>query len=596
MKNTNKIFTTFLITLVAMHGAYAAGGGKGSAVLAAIGQKIEDKVHENTDKKINKANEKKDVSATTTFMNNRLKIDKAFTKRYNELLPKGCGAGPVPACEDGGGQKLTAESTNKTNKKSLEHYEQQMMRATSVQALGKIYACAIKDYEECHYIGGAGSTAKTINGAAKTVDKLSMGKTNISDAMGGDVRNIIMSDKGTQLNTDGSCETNVVNSASSTSNDYLNRLSKCEKIEQVTLSGYTDEDIRKLEDEYKAKKENEQSLANRTLTAGAIATTGIGGMELAMGLSQQKADKDAAQSMAAYIATMRCTYGDGKQAKAGPEEIELPGGNNQQLMNLRAEYFALANDLKERKTALNMKPGIESEEILDKAATGLYDDEMVGITSGAYASLYRAQMLGSEEDQKKIDEEQKASKNRVIAGAVVGGVGVVGSMVGNSLVNGKLGELIKKDKNCKSIEKLYKTTTDSLEKLKSCLKDGGASNTDELSFDYFQADWLSLSGIKCKDLKLDSKDAKSLFKDSNSLEDVNQIVAQLKTSFGEDNTKTMLGAKSTADEDLQAALKTKIEKRASEYKDALDKDEKSGCNSSFLDGIKTGITDTQEAD
>lgn len=354
-------------------------------------------------------------------------------------------------------------------------------------------------------------------------------------------------------------------------------------------------DLAEKQKAYEDAKANEQSTANKTLTALSTAATGIGGMELAMGLSEQKADKDAAQSMAAYIATMRCTYGDGKQVKAGPEEIELPGGNNQQLMNLRAEYFALANDLKERKTALNMKPGIESEEILDKAATGLYDDEMVGITSGAYESLYRAQMLGSEADQAKIDAQAKEAKNRVIAGAVVGGVGVVGSMVGNSLINGKLGELIKKDKNCKSIEKLYKTTTDSSEKLKSCLKDGGASNTDELSFDYFQADWLSLSGIKCKDLNLDGKDAKSLFKDSNSLEDVNEIVEKLKDSFGDNNTKTMLGAKTTGDPDLQDALRTKIEKRASEYKDALDKDEKSGCNSSFLDGIKTGIIDAKSA-
>ena len=203
---------------------------------------------------------------------------------------------------------------------------------------------------------------------------------------------------------------------------------------------------------YEDAKKKEQSLANRTLTAASIATTGIGGMELAMGLSEQKADKNAEQSMAAYIATMRCTYGDGKQVKAGPEEIELPGGNNQQLMNLRGEYFALANDLKERKTALNMKPGIESEEILDKAATGLYDDEMVGITSGAYASLYRAQMLESEEDQSKLDAQAKEAKNRVIAGAVVGGVGVVGSIVGNSLINGKLGELIKEKKAKRNAE------------------------------------------------------------------------------------------------------------------------------------------------
>ena len=225
-------------------------------------------------------------------------------------------------------------------------------------------------------------------------------------------------------------------------------------------------DLAEKQKAYEDAKANEQSLANRTLTAATTAATGIGGMELAMGLSEQKADKDAANSMAAYIATMRCTYADGKQVKAGPDEIELPGGNNQQLTNLRAEYFALAADLKELKTALGMKPGIESEEILDKAATGLYDDETKGIDSGAYASLYRAQMLGSDADQAKIDAEQKASKNRVIAGAVVGGVGIVGGVVGNSLINGKLGEKLKNVKQTdkeslkKQIEDLVEQTPD----------------------------------------------------------------------------------------------------------------------------------------
>ena len=140
---------------------------------------------------------------------------------------------------------------------------------------------------------------------------------------------------------------------------------------------------------YKNAKENEQSTANKTLTALTTAATGIGGMELAMGLSEQKADKNADADMDAYIQTFRCTYADGKQVKAGPEEIELPGGNIPELMKLRTEYVALANDLKERKTALGMKPGIESEEILDKATMGLYDDENVGITGGAYASDVR---------------------------------------------------------------------------------------------------------------------------------------------------------------------------------------------------------------
>lgn len=206
-----------------------------------------------------------------------------------------------------------------------------------------------------------------------------------------------------------------------------------EKIESLMkdLDKNTDE----LRQNYENLKANEQSTANKTLTALSTAATGIGAMELLQGRAEQKADKQAEESMAAYIATMRCTYGDDKQVKAGPDEIELPGGNNADLMKYRSEYLALAADLKERKTALGMKLGIESEEILDKAATGLYDDENLGITSGAYASLYRAQMLGSEKDQSKIDADAKTSKNRVMGGAIAAGVGVIGGAIGNAIIN-----------------------------------------------------------------------------------------------------------------------------------------------------------------
>ena len=196
-----------------------------------------------------------------------------------------------------------------------------------------------------------------------------------------------------------------------------------------------DETMDDLKQNYEDVKANEQSLANRTLTALSTAATGIGGMELAMGLAEQKADKEADQNMTAYIETMRCTYGDGKQVKAGPDEIELPGANNEELFNLRNEYIALAADLKARKEALGMKPGIEAEEIMDKSQMGLYDDEFVGITNGTYESLYRAKMLNSETDQAKIEEMQKTSKNRVIGGAVAVGVGVIGGVVGNILIN-----------------------------------------------------------------------------------------------------------------------------------------------------------------
>ena len=193
----------------------------------------------------------------------------------------------------------------------------------------------------------------------------------------------------------------------------------------AALKQQLDENTEKLEENYEDLKANEQSTANKTLTALTTAATGIGGMELAMGLAQQNADKEAAADMDAYISTFRCTYGDGKSVKGGPDEIQLPSGNTEELMKLRSEYVALAADLKERKEALGLKPGIEAEEILDKTQMGLYDDEFVGITSGNYESLYRAKMLGSEADQAKLDEQAQSAKNRVIAGGVVAGEAIL---------------------------------------------------------------------------------------------------------------------------------------------------------------------------
>ncbi len=362
-----------------------------------------------------------------------------------------------------------------------------------------------------------------------------------------------------------------------------------------------DTDAKKVEEakkKYEDAKANEQSMANKTLTALTTAATGIGGMELARGLSEQKADKDAENSMAAYIATMRCTYGDGKQVKAGPDEIELPGGNNQQLMNLRAEYFALAADLKERKTALGLKPGIESEEILDKAATGLYDDETKGIDSGAYASLYRAQMLGSDADQAKIDAEQKASKNRVIAGAVVGGVGVVGGIVGNSLINGKLGELIKNGKNCDAMKEFVKQEENALKSLKDCLKNAGVKDTNKLTLDSMNPLYPSLLSVNAVNCKTDLTTAKDknitdLFNVSGKTNE--EIVKHMIDKLGAVATGKLLGvtiSETVKNQEITAATK-KIEEKATvryqQFEDAQKKDEESGCKL----GVKTGkISDT----
>ena len=164
------------------------------------------------------------------------------------------------------------------------------------------------------------------------------------------------------------------------------------------------------------------------LGAAGIGATGIGGMQLASALSEQSADNNAEQAMTAYLATFTCEYGDNR-VSGGKTSVDLPGGN--ELIDLYSEYVALANDLKVRKNALGVKPGIESEAILDSAKTGLYDDEGLEPRTGAYASLARALQNPDGEDAKKWAEQtEKASKN-IKTGAITAGAGAVGGLVGH---------------------------------------------------------------------------------------------------------------------------------------------------------------------
>ena len=203
-----------------------------------------------------------------------------------------------------------------------------------------------------------------------------------------------------------------------------------------------DENMDELQKNYQDVKANEQSSANRALTAATTAATSLGLMEALRGRAEQEADAAADADMTAYLETFRCTYGNGKTEKGGFDLIELPGGNDNDLMQLRADYFSLAKSLKERKESLGMKPGIESEidpdnieEELAKIKFALYNNENVGITGGAYSSLYRAKALDSEEDQAKIDADKEKSEKRFKYGATAAGVGIVGGVLGNLIIN-----------------------------------------------------------------------------------------------------------------------------------------------------------------
>ena len=191
--------------------------------------------------------------------------------------------------------------------------------------------------------------------------------------------------------------------------------------------------VAELHENYEDMKEIKNSFENRLLGATGSATMGIGGMQLATSLSEDKADDAAEQQMKAYLETFRCNYSNGKNIKGGETNIELPGGN--ELINLYSEYVGLANDLKTRKNALGMRTGIESEPILDSATSGLYDDVSVGKTSGVFTSLARALSDPNSEDTAAwaAQREETAQKKKTALTTI--GIGAVATVAGNILIN-----------------------------------------------------------------------------------------------------------------------------------------------------------------
>ena len=193
-------------------------------------------------------------------------------------------------------------------------------------------------------------------------------------------------------------------------------------------------DISLLEQRYNDARARERSLPNRILSSAAIGATGIGGMMALSVLSEKNADENAERDMRAYINTFRCEYADGKSVRGGETNVDLPGGN--ELIEMYKKYATLAKDLKERKESLGIKPGIESEVVVDKASTGLYDNAAVGVVGGGYASIARAIMNPDGEDAKKWNLQLSNTVNKLETGGTVAGAGAVGGFVGNMMING----------------------------------------------------------------------------------------------------------------------------------------------------------------
>ena len=194
-----------------------------------------------------------------------------------------------------------------------------------------------------------------------------------------------------------------------------------------------DSNTQELQENYDAMKKKEQSTENKLLGAGAMASIGAGGQMAASALAEQQADAAAELDMTAYLATFRCDFGQGKNIKGGETGIVLPGGND--LAPLYTEYVKLAQDLKVRKEALGMTPGIESEEILDKANMGLYDNESLGKTDGAFTSLATALSNPTGADAAEWEAQKAETAEQLKTGAITAGVGAVASIAANIAIN-----------------------------------------------------------------------------------------------------------------------------------------------------------------
>lgn len=192
------------------------------------------------------------------------------------------------------------------------------------------------------------------------------------------------------------------------------------------------EKLKELQENYNDMKAKEQSIAARTTSAAAIGGMGAGLEKTLQATAEQDADKQAEQSMKAYLETFRCDFGQGRNIKGGEKNKELP--TSKTLPSIKSEYVNLAQSLKELKESLEMAPGVESELILNAADTGLYDDVSLGNTGGKYASVARA-LMNPEGDDAKAWAAQKAETAQTLkTGKTALGVGAAVGLAGNVLI------------------------------------------------------------------------------------------------------------------------------------------------------------------
>lgn len=259
-------------------------------------------------------------------------------------------------------------------------------------------------------------------------------------------------------NTETNSEQCIIDECAADYNVSDDKLSCIEKPQPTLTAEQSAAKVQELRENYNTQKAKEQSTANKLIGATGIGATGIGAQMAASALAEQRADNLAEADMTAYLATFKCDYGMGRNINGGDKEVELPGGND--LLSLYNEYKTLADDLKTRKEALGLSAGIESQVILDKASTGLYDDESTGITNGTYASLARALTNPTGADAEKWNAQKSETSQKLKAGAITAGVGAAASLVADVAVNSGAAKQNRSDEIVAKYAPLYKLQND----------------------------------------------------------------------------------------------------------------------------------------
>ncbi len=234
---------------------------------------------------------------------------------------------------------------------------------------------------------------------------------------------------------------NVASAKSATASDVKNAAANASQNNPQTsvpspeAQALNKQKLSELEYNAQAMRNKEQSAANKLLGAASTAATSMGAQQLFQNTARDNAQAEAERAMKAYLETFRCSYGNTGGIRGGTMNIELPGGN--ELFELYGEYVALANQLKKDKANLGLRPGIESQDIINSANTGLYDDVGTGIVSGAYTSIARALQNPEGEDAAAWAAAREKTQEQKKTGAIVAASGIAAGIIGNLAINAK---------------------------------------------------------------------------------------------------------------------------------------------------------------